>query len=83
MIYHLKLLDFLSRQLNFAIKIYYFYIKNQKHTNLSIITFSQLFLIFFIDLKSILCFDFEIVKVHLLKIIGHYYYLFKYFLFFK
>ena len=83
MIYHLKLPNFLSHQLNFAIKIYYFYIKNQKHTNLSIIAFSQLFLIFFIDSKSILCFDFEIVKVHLTKIIDHYYYLFKYFLVFK
>ena len=71
MTYHLKLPNFSNHQLNFAIRICYFYTKNQIYTSLSIITFFQLFLKFFAYLISKLCFNFEKVKAHLSKIIDH------------
>lgn len=64
MFYHLISPNFLNRQLNFAISIYNFYTKNQKHTSLSIITIFLLFLKFFADLKSIFCFHSEKAKAH-------------------
>ena len=53
MTYHLKLPSFSNHQLNFAIRICYFYTKNQIYTSLSIITFFQLFLKKTIDDRSI------------------------------